>query len=102
MLKNILLLSLLLFSAATFAMVDLNKADVVALDGVKGIGPGLSTRILDQRQQREFSDWNDFIARINGMGRKKAAALSREGLTINGEAFADTPTQPRPGDAADD
>lgn len=102
MLKNLLLLSLLLFAAATFATVDLNKADVVALDGVKGIGPGLSARILDERQQRQFIDWNDFIVRVKGMGRKKAAALSREGLTINGEAFADTPAQPQRKDAADD
>lgn len=91
MLKNLLLLSLLLFAAATYATVDLNQADVVALDGIKGIGPGLSARILDERAQREFSDWRDFIARVKGMGLKKAAALSREGLTIHGEPFADAP-----------
>ncbi|MBS0315897.1 MAG: helix-hairpin-helix domain-containing protein [Proteobacteria bacterium] len=102
MLKNLLLLSLLLFAAATFATVDLNKADVVALDGVKGIGPGLSTRILDERRQRQFSDWNDFIVRIKGIGRKKAAALSREGLTINGEAYADAPAAAQRKDAAED
>ncbi|WHZ12280.1 MAG: hypothetical protein OJF60_002721 [Burkholderiaceae bacterium] len=102
MLKNLLLLSLLLFAAATYATVDLNKADVVALDGVRGIGPGLSARILEERAQREFSNWNDFIARIKGMGRKKAAALSRDGLTVNGEAFADGAAPPQRGDAAAD
>ena len=54
------------------------------------------------RQQRQFIDWNDFIVRIKGIGRKKAAALSREGLTINGEAYADAPAAAQRKDAAED
>ncbi|MDP3227573.1 MAG: helix-hairpin-helix domain-containing protein, partial [Acidovorax sp.] len=47
MFKKILLIITLLYAAAAFAAVDVNKASAAELDGIKGIGPSLSTKILD-------------------------------------------------------
>ena len=46
-----------LFAAAAFAAVDVNQAARADLDGINGIGPGLSQRILAERDKGEFKDW---------------------------------------------
>ena len=38
------------------------------LDGVKGIGPVMSKRILDERKKGKFKDWPDLVARVKGLG----------------------------------
>ena len=70
-----------------FAQVDVNKADAAALDGVKGIGPAMSKTILTERGKGEFKDWADFEKRVKGVGDKRAAALSKAGLQVNGQPF---------------
>lgn len=87
MLKKILAIVAMLYAAASFAAVDVNKATPAELDGVKGIGPGISTKILDERKKGNFKDWQDFIARVQGIGESNAAKFSAEGLTVNGSAF---------------
>ncbi|MES2299280.1 MAG: helix-hairpin-helix domain-containing protein [Pseudomonadota bacterium] len=70
-----------------FAQVDVNKADAAALDGVNGIGPKMSKVIIDERNKGgEFKDWADLEKRIKGIAAKKAAALSKAGLLVNGKA----------------
>ena len=49
MLKKILAIVAMLYAAATFAAVDVNKATAAELDGIKGIGPAISTKIIDER-----------------------------------------------------
>ena len=78
-----------------WAAVDANRASEAELDGVRGIGPDLSGRILAQRRQAPFQDWGDFIARVRGMGPARAARLSAEGLTVNGQAYGAHPA-PQP------
>lgn len=70
------------------APVEANRATEAQLDGIRGIGPGLSSRILTARQQGSFTDWKDFIARVPGVGHSRAARLSTEGLTVAGQAYA--------------
>ncbi|MGA0572390.1 ComEA family DNA-binding protein [Variovorax sp. VNK109] len=86
MLKKILLATAMLWASASFA-ADVNKASAAELDSVKGIGPSLSTRILDERKKGEFKNWDDFMQRMKGVKDARAAKLSAEGLTVNGEAF---------------
>jgi competence protein ComEA len=75
------------FISLAFAQVDANKADASALDGVKGIGPTIAKRIVDERQAHgPYKDWADFENRVKGIGDKKAAALSQAGLTVNGQS----------------
>ncbi len=88
MFKKILLIITMLYAAAAFAAVDVNKATAAELDGIKGIGPSLSTKILDERKNGNFKDWSDLIARVSGVGEKSAAKFSGEGLTVNGKKFS--------------
>jgi competence protein ComEA len=83
-------LALLLSLAATAAMavVDVNTASEADLDSIKGIGPGTSGKMLEVRKTGKFKDWADLIARVPGIGDKRAAKLSAEGLTVNGAAYA--------------
>ena len=84
-----LLLALAVCAAAlnvAMAQVDVNKADVAALDSVKGIGPAKSKAILDERAKGEFKDWADFEARVKGIGGKNALRLSEAGLQVNGKS----------------
>ncbi|HSV52737.1 MAG TPA: helix-hairpin-helix domain-containing protein [Burkholderiaceae bacterium] len=87
MLKKILALVAALYAVASFAAVDVNKATAADLDGIKGVGPSLSTKILDERKKGNFKDWNDFIERTRGVGEGNAAKFSAEGLTVNGSSF---------------
>jgi competence protein ComEA len=94
MLKRILMVIAGCFAliGLAFAQVDVNRADAAALDGVKGIGPVIAKRIVDERQAHgPYKDWADFEQRVKGVGDKKAAALSQAGLTVNGQAMANAP-----------
>ncbi len=91
MLKKLLAVVAMMYAAASFAAVDVNKATAADLDGIKGIGPGISTKILDERKKGAFKDWNDLITRVNGIGDANAAKFSSEGMTVNGSAFAGAP-----------
>ena len=88
MLKKILAILALMYAAAAFAAVDVNKASAAELDAVKGIGPATSKTIVDERKKHgDFKSWDDFISRTKGIGDTKAANLSREGLTVNGAEY---------------
>lgn len=88
----------LLSAAVSFAAVDANKGSAADLDGLKGVGPSLSKRILDARKDGEFKDWPDLMSRVKGVKEKAAAKLSAEGLTVNGKSFgsgaSDAPAKP--------
>ncbi|MDH4428060.1 MAG: helix-hairpin-helix domain-containing protein [Acidovorax sp.] len=88
MLKRFLFTVLCLLSFASFAAVDVNQATAADLDGIKGIGPGLSGRIIQERDTAPFTDWADLVGRVSGVGEKTAARLSSEGLRVNGKKFS--------------
>lgn len=87
MFKKLLVLLSFIWAGLAFAAVDVNKGTAAELDGVKGIGPALSSRIVDERKKGNFKDWNDFIERVKGVGEGNAAKFSAEGLTVNGAGF---------------
>ncbi|ALU90808.1 DNA-binding related protein [Herbaspirillum rubrisubalbicans M1] len=89
MLKHTLLFILSFFVATglAWAEVDVNKADQAALDGVRGIGPALSRRILEARtKEGAFKSWDDLEKRVKGIKDKSAVRLSTNGLTVNGQS----------------
>lgn len=95
MARKILFALAALIASMGFALadVDVNKGDQAALDSIKGIGPAMSKRIIDERTKGgAFKDWNDFEKRVKGIGDKNSSKLSAAGLTVNG--------QPKPGAAA--
>jgi competence protein ComEA len=103
MLKKILTLFVMLYAAlamAAAAAVDVNKANDAQLDAVKGIGPATTKAIMAERKKGDFKDWADFVARVKGVGDKKAEALSKEGLTVNGEPYKATKAEKKEEKAA--
>jgi competence protein ComEA len=93
MFKTFLAALLALFAAAAFAAVDANKATQAELESIKGIGPAISGKILDERKKAPFKDWQDMVDRVKGIGEGNAAKFSTEGLTVNGAAFAGAPAK---------
>lgn len=77
--------------SAAFAAVDVNSADQAALEGIKGLGPAMSARILAERSKGNFRDWSDLATRVSGLGEKNTATLSRNGLVLDGKARPDAP-----------
>ena len=87
MFKKLFAFVVMLYAAASFAAVDVNKATAAELDGIKGIGPAISAKIMDERKKGNFKDWNDLIERVKGVGETNAVKFSAEGLTVGGAGF---------------
>jgi competence protein ComEA len=94
--KSILVSLLALFAAAAFAAVDVNKASQAELEGIKGIGPSMSAKILDARKTGAFKDWADMQSRVKGVRNGNSAKFSADGLTVNGAAFTAVATDVKP------
>lgn len=97
MLHKILLAAVALCSGLAWAEADVNQADVAALDGIRGIGPSMSRKILVERENGRFKNWTDLMDRVPGVKVKIAAKFSAQGLTVNGQSFLETPTSPPQG-----
>ncbi|MBX3635988.1 MAG: helix-hairpin-helix domain-containing protein [Rubrivivax sp.] len=95
MFRTILVSLLAAFALNAFAAVDANRATQAELEAVKGVGPGLSGRIIQAREVQSFKDWNDLVDRVGGVGHGNAARLSQAGLTVGGSAY-DPATKPAP------
>ncbi len=93
MFKKFLVALAALIAATAFAAVDANKGSQAELESVKGIGPAISTLIINERKKGDFKDWNDMVVRVKGVGDKNAAKFSEGGLTVNGAAFAGAPAK---------
>jgi competence protein ComEA len=72
---------------AAHGAVDVNKASQAELETIKGIGPSVSTRILDERKKGEFKDWSDMVVRVKGVGPGNAKRFASDGLTVNGADY---------------
>ncbi len=94
MFKSFVGLVLALCMGAAWAAVDVNKASQADLETVKGIGPGLSGKILAERKKGEFKDWGDLVERVGGVGAGNAARFSSAGLTVNGAGYASAKQAP--------
>ena len=65
--------------------LDINQASEAELDGLRGLGPAFTRRVLAQRDIRPFTDWPDLMHRVSGMGRVTAGKLADQGLTVSGQ-----------------
>ncbi|WP_367849272.1 ComEA family DNA-binding protein [Rhodoferax sp. WC2427] len=86
---KILLSAVTLYAGMAWGGVDVNTADVAALDGIRGIGPSMSRKILLEREHAKFKNWADLLQRVPGIKRKIAEKFSAQGLTVDGESFTD-------------
>ena len=87
MFKKLLAFFAAMTVAFAFAAVDVNQATPAQLDSIKGIGPGISGKIVDERKKGNFKSWEDFIGRVKGIGERNAAKFSAAGLTVSGAGY---------------
>jgi competence protein ComEA len=80
-----------LLAASALAAVEANTATQAELEAIAGVGPAISTDIIDERKKGDFKDWNDLSRRVRGVGDRSAAKFSAGGLTVNGKAYGGTP-----------
>lgn len=71
--------------------LDLAQAREMDLDGLTGLGPSTTRKILTERERAPFSSWQDLLQRVPGIGQKKAQALSRQGLRVQGKPYPSLP-----------
>jgi competence protein ComEA len=89
MIRSLITCILAAFAFSAYAAVDVNKATLAELDGIKGIGPNMSERIVEERKNGDFKNWADLVTRVKGVGAANAARFSTGGLTVNGSAYSD-------------
>ena len=63
-------------SSAAATRVDLNRADLAALDRLPGVGPVLAQRILDWRAEHGRFTSVDELGEVSGIGEKLLAVLT--------------------------
>jgi len=88
-------LLLLLGLLAPASALEVNLATEAELDGLRGLGPAFTRRVLSERDIRPFSDWSDLMRRISGMGRLTAQRLSAQGLTVDGQGLVIDKNSPK-------
>ena len=71
--------------------LDIAQARELDLDGLRGLGPATTRIILQERERQPFRDWQDLMKRSPGIGPKKAAQLSGQGLRVQGQPYLDKP-----------
>ena len=77
-----------------FAAVDVNNADQTQLQTIDGIGPAISAKIIAERKNGSYKDWDDLVKRVPGIGDKNSAKFSSGGLTVGGAMKPDTKLDP--------
>ena len=87
MIRTLVTLLIAAFAFAAHAAGDVNKASQAELETVKGIGPSMSTKIVDERKKGSFKDWTDVVTRVKGVGPGNATRFSADGLTVNGAGY---------------
>ena len=71
--------------------VQLESAREMDLDGLRGLWPATTHRILQERERLPFGNWRELMQRVPGIGPKKAAQLSEQGLRVQGQPYLPSP-----------
>jgi competence protein ComEA len=66
---------------------DVNRASLAEIERLRGVGTTLAASLVEERDKAAFTDWNDLIRRVKGVGAANAARLSAQGLTVNGAPY---------------
>jgi len=78
------------------APIALEHARELDLDGLRGLGPATTRRMLQEREHAPFRDWTDLMQRVPGIGPRKAQDLSEQGLRVQGQPYPSTPPRKAP------
>lgn len=72
---------------ASAQVLEVSLARELDLDGLRGLGPTTTRQLLAERKRAPFRDWADLMQRVPGVGARKAAQLSAQGLRVNGQSY---------------
>ena len=86
LLKQWVLGALVCAQLSVFAL-EINQANEAELDGIKGMGPAMTRKVLNARAEKPFINWKDLMSRVTGIGKNKAQQFSDQGVLVNGLAF---------------
>jgi competence protein ComEA len=100
MFRQVITALLAVLALNAYAAVEVNQASRAELETVKGIGPGLSAKILEARKAGSFKDWGDLVQRVGGIGAGNATKLSQGGLTVGSAAYDGAAATKAPAKAA--
>lgn len=64
-----------------WAAVNANTASVDELQTVRGIGPAIAQRIVDERAKGPFKSLDDLQSRVKGVGHASVKKMAAAGLT---------------------
>ena len=70
-------------------LLSLETAREIDLDGLAGLGPAMTRRILSERERQPFTHWADLQRRVKGLGPHLAQRLSEQGLRVQGKSWPD-------------
>lgn len=62
--------------------VDANTASARELESVRGIGPAIAARIIDERQRGPYRDLVDLRERVRGIGAANLRRMTEGGLEV--------------------
>ncbi|MBW8829655.1 MAG: helix-hairpin-helix domain-containing protein [Burkholderiales bacterium] len=83
------LMGFLLTINMAWAATDANTATKEDLDKIKGIGPAIAQKIVDERQKNgPFKSLDDLQKRVAGVGEGSVKKMAAEGLTVGGGSTA--------------
>ncbi len=82
-----LLCGAVLLACGASQALELNEATEAQLDGLRGLGPSSTARILQAREAGPFQSWADFMTRVKGIKPATAAKFSAQGLTVQGATY---------------
>lgn len=66
------------------AGIDVNSASADELQTVRGIGPSIAARIIEERARGPFRDLADLEARVKGIGPASVRRFAESGLVVRG------------------
>ncbi|MSQ57008.1 MAG: helix-hairpin-helix domain-containing protein [Limnohabitans sp.] len=79
----------LLFCWSTHAnALEINQAKESDLDGLLGLGPAMTARVLKERNTKAFQSWPDLMHRVKGISKSTAHKLSKQGLKVEGKSYS--------------
>lgn len=68
-------------------VIEINLATEAELDAIRGAGPAMTRALMAARARQPFTDWQDLIRRVKGVGPSRARQWSADGVRVNGTVY---------------
>lgn len=89
----LLLVTLFALTGTAYAAVNINTANQVELETLKGIGPAKAKAIIDHRKKNGLFKSADDLQKVSGIGPATVQKL-RKDITVSGNGAVKKETKP--------